>query len=276
MKVRVRLWVKIVLFIIALLILLFIYCRFINTSGFNVHEYSIKANVPDSFNGLKIIHISDINYKHTTSKKDLERIIKRINLIRPDIVVFTGDLLNKNIEYSESDINDLIKVLSKINTSIGAYAVSGEEDIAFDNWEDILNKSNFTILDNNYELIYNKANDPILISGMNYNGDNIDSTMEYLNNNDIYSILLVHKPDYIEDIDYSKFNLILAGHSLNGYINIPMIKNIFLDEGAKKYYDSYYKLDKTNLYISNGIGTKDIKFRFLNKPSINFYRLKKS
>ena len=40
------------------------------------------------------------------------------------------------------------------------------------------------------------------------------------------------------------------------------------------YYDEYYKLDSTKLYVSGGIGTNNFKFRFNNKPSINLYRLK--
>ena len=275
MKLRIRLWVKICLTITILFIFLFIYGRFINTSGFKVHEYSIEGNIPDSFNGLKIVHISDINYKYTTNNDDLNDIIKRINLINPDIVVFTGDLLNEKINYSNKDINDIVKSLSKIKTNIGKYAVGGEEDSKFKLWEDILNKSDFTILNDNYELIYNKSNNPILIAGMKENSKQIPNIINYLENNDIYSILLIHKPDNIENIDYNNFNLILSGHSLNGYINIPFIKTLLLDNGSKKYYQSYYKLDNTNLYISNGIGNKKLKFRILNKPSFNFYRLTK-
>ena len=263
MKIRIRLWVKITSLIIILFTMLFIYGRFINTKGFKVFEYSISDNIPNSFNGFKIVHISDINYKHTTSYNDLKKIIKRINLINPDLVIFTGDLLNINIKYSEKDIKDLIKLLSSIKANIGKYAINGEEDLEFDEFEQILNNSNFTLL-NNYELIYNKSSDKILLT-------NVD-TNEY---NDLYKIFIIHKPDDIDNINYDKYNLILAGHSINGYINIPYIKNLFLTEGSKKYYNNYYKLNNTLFYISNGIGTKEYKFRILNKPSFNLYRLKK-
>ena len=269
MKTKIRPWVKITLSIMILLLLLFIYGRYLNTTGFKVHEYSIKTNIPDNFNGLKIIHISDINYLHTTNKNELKNLVKKINLIKPDIVVFTGDLLNTNITYSDQDFKDLTKILNTIKTKIGKYAVNGEEDKKFDEFETILKNSNFTILNNEYKYIYNKTNEPIIIAGISDNLKNIDYT------NTTYSILLVHKPDYIDDIDYNNYNLILSGHSLNGYINIPGIKNIFLEKGAKTYYNSYYKLNNTKLYISNGIGTKKFKFRILNKPSINFYRIYK-
>ena len=90
-----------------------------------------------------------------------------------------------------------------------------------------------------------------------------------------YNILLLHEPDYIDKIinnNYS-YDLILAGHSLNGSINIPIIKNLFLEKGSKKYYKSYYKINNTDIYISNGIGVSNINFRLFNHPSLNFYRI---
>lgn len=269
MKTRIRLWVKIVFFVIIFTITIFIYGRLINTKGFNVREYAIKDNLPNDY---KIVQISDINYKRTTDKKDLEKIIDRINFIKPDIVVFTGDLLNNSINYSNEDIEDITKLLNKIDVTIDKLAIKGEED---NNkyFDTIMNNSGFIILNNEYKLIYNNSKTPIMIAGINNIKDNFDSTLDYLNSNDIYSILLIHKPDEIKKIDYNKFNLILAGHSLNGYINIPILKNLFLPDGATDYYQEYYKLDNTKLYISNGIGTKSIKFRILNKPSFNFFRL---
>ncbi len=74
---------------------------------------------------------------------------------------------------------------------------------------------------------------------------------------------------------YDNINLVLAGHSHNGQINIPYIKKLFLPEGSKKYYNNYYKVNNTNLYISSGLGESKINFRLFNKPSINFYRINK-
>lgn len=264
-----RLWVKITITIIIIITTLFIYGRFINTNGFSVHEYTIKDNIPNSFNGIKIVQISDINYLHTTDKKQLKNITKKINLINPDIVVFTGDLLNKNIVYTDNDINNLTNILSNINAKIGKFAITGEEDTNFKEFKTILSNSNFTLLDNNYEYIYNLTNEPIIITGLNEDikePDIIDTT---------YNILLIHKPDDIEKIDYNNYDLILSGHSIGGYINIPGIKNLLLEKGSKKYYNDHYNLDNTKLYISNGIGTKTIKFRMFNKPSFNFYRINK-
>ena len=113
---------------------------------------------------------------------------------------------------------------------------------------------------------------------MSYNQDDIDKTMEYFDENDDieYKIILVHEPDITFDIvnDYS-VNLILAGHSHNGQVRLPIIGAIYTPPYAKKYYDEYYDVNGTNLYISYGIGVSTINYRLWNRPSINFYRINK-
>ena len=87
---------------------------------------------------------------------------------------------------------------------------------------------------------------------------------------------MVHEPDITFDIvnDYS-VNLILAGHSHNGQVRLPIIGAIYTPPGAKKYYDEYYSVSGTDLYISSGIGVSSINYRLFNRPSINFYRVNK-
>ena len=96
------------------------------------------------------------------------------------------------------------------------------------------------------------------------------------NNESMYKIILVHEPDISDKIikDYS-VNLILAGHSHNGQVRLPIIGPIYTPPYSKKYYDNYYDIDGTNLYISSGIGVSTVNYRLWNRPSINFYRINK-
>ena len=66
----------------------------------------------------------------------------------------------------------------------------------------------------------------------------------------------------------------MAGHSHNGQVRLPFIGAIVKNQGAKKYYNEYYKIKNTDLYISGGIGTSTLPFRLFNRPNINFYRLR--
>lgn len=77
----------------------------------------------------------------------------------------------------------------------------------------------------------------------------------------------------MDNLDLNKYDLVLTGHSHGGQVRIPFIGKLYTPEGAKKYYDEYYKINNTDLYISSGLGTSMYKFRLFNRPSFNFYRI---
>lgn len=267
------------LFVIVLIIaiitsIIYLTCRYIGTSGINIKEYGLQYdNLPDNFYGLKVIQISDINYNEkTTNMKNIKRLVKNINSLRPDIIVFTGDLIYGSITTNET--KELENNLSKLEATLGKYAIFGEDN---ENSHIIINNAGFKDLSNSYDLIYKGDYSPILIVGFDTNNMSLESSFSYFkdNNEDIFTLAIMHKPDMIDEIlDYHHIDLAMAGHSLNGLIKIPGIGPLFTYDGAHKYFDSYYRIDKTDLYISSGIGTRKYPYRLFNHPSINFYRLK--
>ena len=256
-----KIWkiVKIISIIILLITLIIVYARFKATSGLKINEYKItNTKIPENFHGTKLVQISDIHFGNTINIKELKYIVQEINKTKPDIVVLTGDLLDKEI--TEEQKTEIINTLKEIKVSIDKYAIMGDKDYNKELWKEIIEKSNFINVNNKEKYVYNKNNSKIRIT-------NIDT-----NNEDTYSVYVLHEPDKIDNIQ-NKFDLILAGHSLNGQINIPLIKNLFLQNGAKKYYKNHYIINNTDMYISSGIGTTNFKYRLFNKPSINLYRL---
>lgn len=266
------------------------YSRYIATSGLWVKENKItNANLPNGFHGTKIVQFSDLHYKTTYFLKDVKKLVKKINQIKPDIVVFTGDMLDQNIKYSNEDLEQLAKELDRIEVTINKYAISGEQDEKFTEWETLIKDSGFVNLNDGYETIFQEGYEPILIAGARsslMSGKNIEDRLKPIsdiiekakkatdsNQKIAYRILLMHEPDYIEDFDYQQFNLILAGHSHDGQMRIPGIGGIILPEKAQKYYRNHYSLNGTEFYISSGLGTSGYFYRLFNRPSINLYRL---
>ena len=269
-------------------LLVFLYALFIGSKGLKVKEYKIEIeNLLDEYHGLKIAHISDIHYDESISKEELEKVKDTINLLKPDIIVFTGDIVTKNL--NEEKIKEVSKIMKEMNANIGKYAIKGNHDYNFKKWEMLFENSGFINLNDTFEIIYKNETTPIVISGISTNlygtkniKDKIEPIYTYLNsfneddtNEPSYSILLLHEPDFIEEIDYNKFDLVLSGHSHNGQVRFPFIGALYTPIGSKKYYDEYYKIDNTDLYISSGIGTTYLNVRLFNRPSINFYRLTK-
>lgn len=271
---------KVIFIIIIISMLFYLYTTYISSKIITVKEERIiSEKLPSNFDGLKIIQISDIHYGSTIFMDDIKKLVSLVNRRNPDLVVFTGDLINKGYKINSKEQENLIKQLKKIKSTIGKYAIMGEEDT--DQFTTIMNQSEFTILNNDYDLIYKDSNTPILLIGLSSsisNNININQGYEYFtqptHNSNIYTITLLHEPDNVEEITASyQTDLFLAGHSHNGQVYIPYIGGLFRKEGAEHYINGFYQLENSKLYISSGIGTTGNGFRLFCRPSINFFRL---
>ncbi|MBR1936540.1 MAG: metallophosphoesterase [Bacilli bacterium] len=279
-KKIIKMTFKYTLILILALTAFFSYNSFIATKKIKVREYRIKnQKIPDSFNGTKIIQFSDLHLGTTMQIKDLNNLIKLINERKPDLVVFTGDLIESNHNLESKEQESLIKKLKNITATLGKYAILGDEDT--EKISTIFNQSDFTILRDEYDLIYKNNNESILLLGLSSslsNKQDIEKAYSYFreetHNSNIFTISLLHEPDSVDNIISSYHSdLFLAGHSLNGSVRIPFFNySIIKPNGAKKYYQDYYKLNDSELYISSGLGSKT-GIRLFCRPSINFYRL---
>ncbi len=273
--------INFIIILIILIVGLIFYSKYVGTKGLIVKEYRVESNIlSENFSGIKIVHFSDLYYKSTFEKDDLIALVDKINILKPDIVVFTGDLVPPTIKLNDEDINILNENLSKIEAKIGKYAIYGDNDYKLNNYEEIMTTSGFTILSNSYEEVFYKTNESIYIVGLPSSikeKSDLNKAFEfYKDDNRKYVITLVHDGKSIKSIDDSTYevDLILGGHSLGGLIQIPFYGGLIKDSSMYKYSEEYYKKGITNIYISSGLGTNEYDFRLNNKPSFNLYRLK--
>ena len=263
----------VIIIFLVLCLIGFIYTRYIATSGFIVKEYNVTSEkLPESFNGFKIAHLSDIHYA-SVGKEKLDKIVNEVNIMKPDIIVFTGDLYDRFSNLTDDMKEKIIDSLSKLEAPYGKYAVSGNHDYEHEGYQEIIEKCGFTYLSNESKLIYSKGDTPIEIVGYpsiikDYPDYNIELT-------DNYKIALLHEGDTFDNLEGKDINLVLAGHSHGGQVRFPIIGAIkfMLPDYSKKYYEEHYTIDNTELYVSFGLGESEYYFRSLNKPSFNFYRL---
>ena len=274
--------ISIILFIILLISLLFLYAKYVGIKGLIVKEYRIESNILTSnFSGIKIVHFSDLIYKSTVDKNDVKELSPRINELKPDIVVFTGDLVNKNKKYKNEDIEFLEEQLLNIEATIGKYAIYGDADYSFEDYKTIMEKAKFNILNNSYDEIFYKNNDSMFIVGLPSSSKEevkFEEAFSFYKEDEKrkYIIVLAHDGKTIKLLDDTTYevDLILGGHSLNGSVVVPYYGGVFLDDLADKYYQEHYSKGITDIYISSGIGTNKYPYRIFNKPSFNLYRLK--
>ena len=266
---------RIVLLIILILVVSFFFILYVTeiaTTKMIVREERVQSSkVTKLFHGYKIVNFSDL---HDVSEEMVRETVKLINRSKPDLLLFTGDLLDgRDIGTKEKE--ELVRELKKLSANSLKYAVLGENDT--EQASAILKEVGFNILENSYDLIY-QGDDSILLMGLNSDKENLDSLLAYYNtetkNSNIYSILMMHKPDSIDDVlARHSVDIAFAGHSHLGEVRLPLIGTIITREGAKKYKDGYYDINNTKFFISSGVGINVYDFRFFDRPSIDLIRL---
>lgn len=263
-KRKLRWQIKLII-IIALIIL---YAFLIGTRGIFIREYKIETNkITNDMHGIKILQFSDLHYGSQVNGKMVNELVRKINDTKPDIVIFTGDLIDERHKLTAGEKEDITNQLSKINSELGKYYVTGEED--FDEATSILNLSGFTSLDNKEQLVYSNDQVPILLIGKN----SVKTYFEANNQTTIFKILVLHDPNDIDEFKDYDLNVAIAGHTHNGQINIPKIKSLLING---KYESNYQKVNNIKLFINPGIGTSKINVRLFNHPTIYLYRLNKT
>ena len=137
-----------------------------------------------------------------------------------------------------------------------------------------MESAGFRILENENELIFQDGSSPILIAGISSLQKeelNITNTFKTDVSNVAYKILISHEPIIRNKLN-NEVNLILCGHTLGGLIRIPKIGPIIKKDYSENFLNDTYEQNQIKMYISSGIGTENINFRFNNMPSINLYR----
>ena len=275
---------------------LIVYAIFKGAYKYKVYRIEVAhKELPEAFNGYKIIHISDLhlgsfNYRF----RILERAVNIINELEADIIFFTGDLVNN---YSW-ELNGWDKVLKKLSAKTGKYAILGNHDYGdYSKWDSPEAKSeNFEEIKSFYDkidfkLLLNESvtlkrdNQEIAIAGVEnwglppfrQDGDLLNALK---NIEDIpFKILLSHDPTHWDEevIKYTDVALTLSGHThgMQAGINI-MGKQWSPIKYKYKRWAGLYTVENQNLYVTRGLGWLGFPGRMGMRPEITLITLKKS
>lgn len=98
---------------------------FTNKYNYNVKKVKLSFdNLPAAFKGLKVVQISDIHSGSFSDKKAVLRGVKKIQSLHPDLILFTGDLVNNEA----TEMADYMDVFDKLSAPLGVYSVFGNHD----------------------------------------------------------------------------------------------------------------------------------------------------
>ena len=208
---------------------------------------------------LRIAHISDL---HTHGFGPLEReIVMLVRLQNPDLIVVTGDTVDQG---SLAPARDLFANLS---APLGVWIVRG-------NWErwtvQESERAFYTsigahFLDNEGA----EARDDLWIAGLDDAASGRPDLSKALVGapTAAFKLVLMHAPDYFKDIA-GRFDLALAGHTHGGQISAPGYGPLWLPPGGHHYVRGWFTLNRSNLFVSRGLGTSIVRARFLARPEL--------
>jgi predicted MPP superfamily phosphohydrolase len=245
------------------------YPVFIERNIVRINRYRMPlANLPPSFHGFTIAHLTDLHLGFLVSESFIEGIVHKANKLQTDLIVCTGDYVHKRNSIEE--IEKVWPILSKLKARYGVYSVLGNHD----HWADTARslywlertKQN---LRHKCKPIY-KGKDRIIIGGAgDYWEDKlkIDKAFSCSDENEC-RLLLSHNPDSVDTEFNTPLSLVLSGHTHGGQVVIPFLGPPMLPVKNKDYSSGLIVTRRTQLFISRGIGWAIYPIRFNCYPEI--------
>ena len=247
----------------------------------NKYNYTVKRiklpfdNLPPGFNGVKIVHFSDVHSGSFTNKKAVERGVQMIIAEKGDIVIFSGDLVNDRA----TEMKDYMDVFNKVKAPMGVYSTFGNHDYGeYVNWpidgvtkaQNLINLAKIhaemgwrLMMDEHIELERN--GDKIALIGI----QNWSAKARFPKYGDMkkayagaekypFKILISHDPSHWDAQvrpEYGDVDLTLSGHThgMQFGVDIPGFKWSPVQYMYKEW-DGLYEEGKQKLYVNPGFG----------------------
>lgn len=279
--------IKHLLIIILSGIVLLIYAS-LETRWIKITHVSIESkDIPASFDGKRIVFISDIHHGAALSIERVKKLVQRINDLHPDVIILGGDYTSRENKY----IKPLFDELRNLKSKYGIYGVMGNHDyfVNGDLTKKMMVRNGIKLCDNkSYWLKISR--DSIKIGGVDDpdgQKPESDSTVFDVHRKD-FCILISHRPEYIDQLNTDLVDLTLSGHTHGGQVTffglwapvLPTENDLWaglsLTKESQKYrYGLIHPKSGMQSYITSGIGTRSPHFRFFCRPEIAVLELKK-
>ncbi|WP_113930288.1 metallophosphoesterase [Bacillus sp. P14.5] len=251
-----------------ILLILFLYWQ---NNSIVTTEMNISSNeVPAEFDGYKIIQLSDLHSKFFGENQ--QRIIEKVQHTQPDLIVFTGDLVDgKN--YDEESSLTLMEGLVK---AAPVLFVTGNHEWWSGNFQELEKKLaglGVTVLRNDFTVI-EKDDTKIIIYGIDdpAAGMSTEESLDYvpLEGSSGFQILLAHRPEHFQLYQEKQFDLIFSGHAHGGQFRLPFFGGMIApDQGFLPKYDAgRFHSGGSVMIVNRGLGNSIIPQRLFNRPEI--------
>ena len=277
------------------LIALFIFGMIWGGYWLHIHRTTIVLpNLPARFEGLKIVQISDTHLGTFGSTKFIERAVERINNEKPDVIFFTGDLVNNRAK----EAIRFIEHLKRLSAPHGVFSILGNHDYGdYVKWpsaeakdanllelETIHRELGWSLLLNEHFVLKNDTDSIALIGVQNWGhahnfpkyGD-LKKATDGLVDTPI-KLLLSHDPSHFNEIvikEWKDIDLTLSGHTHGGQFGIELGSWKWSPvQYAYKKWAGLYSVGTQHLYVNRGLGMLGYSGRVGIWPEVTVLTLK--
>lgn len=267
-----------------------LYGAFIGKTHFEVKEVVFKSSrLPEAFNGYRIVQLSDLHMGSWEGNADaLQRAVERVNAQHPDLIVFTGDLVN----HKASELDEFQSILSGLKARDGVYSILGNHDYGpYHHWkskrEQVENlvalqkrqaEMGWTLLNNTHTILH-QGNDSLALVGVENEGEppfsqHGDLHKALQGTAGMFKLLLSHNPTHWrrEVLPQSDVDLMLAGHT---HAMQLAIGHHSPSSFVYPEWSGMYQENGRGLYVNVGLGFVGLPFRFGARPEITVITLQR-
>ena len=260
------------------LVVLVIWIAWGNTA-LELNTYTISSSkLPQSFDGYRIAHVSDLH--NAEMGKDNETLLTMLRDADPDIIAITGDLIdsrNTVIEVALQFVREAVKIAP-------CYYVTGNHEARVGEYGELkagMEAAGVTVLEDVRTEI-SMEGETITLIGVNdpsYQTDYLFGDSETVMNTkleelhsekDGFTVLLSHRPELFDTYANHNIDVVLSGHAHGGQFRLPFIGGLVApNQGLFPEYDAgIYTEGNTNMLISRGVGNSILPFRINNRPEV--------
>lgn len=253
------------------------YARYLEPHMLETNLIPIRHRlIPKGFDQFRIVQFSDTHLSEYFTADELSNVVSQVNALSPDLIVFSGDLIDKPHRYREHE--RAVNALKKLAAPYGKLAIFGNHDhggYGTKVYQTLMASAGFRVLRNDFmklELIDGSVIEIASLDDLMLGRPDYEGILSKLSEK-AFSILLVHEPDAALTAKQYPVNLQISGHTHGGQIQIPVFGPLITPPYGEIYTEGMYETAGMKIYVNRGIGTTRLPLRFLSKPEITVFQL---
>jgi predicted MPP superfamily phosphohydrolase len=260
------------------------YARRVEPTWLEINRIDLTVrDLPASFQGTRIAHLTDFHYGEHLPKGYLEGAIERAAAEKPDLIALTGDFVDRGPKH----VKEATKIFKDLRAPLGVVAVLGNHDFSVHNIRgvrrhpdlhrevaDALGEHGVKVL-RNEAVRHDRGGEGLIVAGIDDLWSRESDPAAALKDSCPRTprVVLAHNPQSVDQLADHRFDLVLSGHTHGGQVDWPGLGRVLLRNKARRWAAGLYPHGNGHVYVNKGVGF-GWRFRFGVRPEVAIFTLK--